>query len=84
MFWSLLSLGKKVWISATLTCLSVMMQIRPQPGWYVVHIIPDAFMFLTYLQIQRFGRTGRKREGTIHALLAEGREETNIEKAEAA
>ncbi|KDR84769.1 hypothetical protein GALMADRAFT_217833 [Galerina marginata CBS 339.88] len=32
--------------------------------------------------IQRFGRTGRKREGTIHALLAEGREEKNIEKAE--
>ncbi|KAF8971564.1 hypothetical protein BDZ97DRAFT_1651060 [Flammula alnicola] len=33
--------------------------------------------------IQRFGRTGRKREGTIHALLAEGREEDNIGKAEA-
>ncbi|KAF9480455.1 P-loop containing nucleoside triphosphate hydrolase protein [Pholiota conissans] len=32
--------------------------------------------------IQRFGRTGRKREGTIHALLAEGREEGNIDKAE--
>ncbi|KAF4623919.1 hypothetical protein D9613_001611 [Agrocybe pediades] len=33
--------------------------------------------------IQRFGRTGRKRQGTIHALLAEGREEYNIDKAEA-
>ncbi|KAF9535565.1 hypothetical protein CPB83DRAFT_841976 [Crepidotus variabilis] len=33
--------------------------------------------------IQRFGRTGRKREGTIHALLSEEREELNIEKAEA-
>ncbi|KAF5312582.1 hypothetical protein D9619_003333 [Psilocybe cf. subviscida] len=33
--------------------------------------------------IQRFGRTGRAREGIIHALLFEGREETNIEKAEA-
>jgi len=32
-------------------------------------------------QVQRFGRTGRKREGTIHALLAEGREEENINKA---
>ncbi|KAF8895043.1 hypothetical protein CPB84DRAFT_1816042 [Gymnopilus junonius] len=32
--------------------------------------------------IQRFGRTGRKREGTIHALLAEGREEKNIEQAD--
>jgi len=35
-------------------------------------------------QIQRFGRTGRKRDGTIHALLSEEREELNIEKAEAA
>ena len=34
-------------------------------------------------QIQRFGRTGRKRDGTIHALLSEEREELNIEKAEA-
>lgn len=33
------------------------------------------------IQVQRFGRTGRKREGTIHALLAEGREEENINKA---
>ncbi|KAJ3508308.1 hypothetical protein NLJ89_g5829 [Agrocybe chaxingu] len=38
---------------------------------------------LTIAQIQRFGRTGRKRTGTIHALLAEDREEMNIEKAEA-
>lgn len=35
-------------------------------------------------QIQRFGRTGRKRDGTIHALLSEEREELNIEKAESA
>ncbi|KAH9487144.1 ATP-dependent DNA helicase mph1 [Psilocybe cubensis] len=33
--------------------------------------------------IQRFGRTGRKRAGFIHVLLAEGREENNVEKAEA-
>ncbi len=33
-------------------------------------------------KIQRFGRTGRKRDGTIHALLSEEREELNIEKAE--
>ncbi|PPQ67019.1 hypothetical protein CVT24_011313 [Panaeolus cyanescens] len=33
--------------------------------------------------VQRFGRTGRKRAGVIHALLAEHKEESNIEKAEA-
>ncbi|KAF9042103.1 hypothetical protein BJ165DRAFT_1485614 [Panaeolus papilionaceus] len=33
--------------------------------------------------VQRFGRTGRKRAGVIHALLAEHKEENNIEKAEA-
>ena len=38
---------------------------------------------LIFPQIQRFGRTGRKRDGTIHALLSEEREELNIEKAEA-
>lgn len=31
--------------------------------------------------VQRFGRTGRKRSGIVHALLAEGREEFNLEKA---
>ena len=31
--------------------------------------------------MQRFGRTGRKRSGIVHALLAEGREEFNLEKA---
>jgi ATP-dependent DNA helicase MPH1 len=40
-------------------------------------------IYLTVPKIQRFGRTGRKREGVIHALLAEGREEGNIDKAEA-
>jgi ATP-dependent DNA helicase MPH1 len=33
------------------------------------------------LQLQRVGRTGRKREGYVHVLLAEGREETNWNKA---
>ena len=33
------------------------------------------------LQLQRIGRTGRKREGYVHVLLAEGREETNWNKA---
>ncbi|PPQ76176.1 hypothetical protein CVT26_009353 [Gymnopilus dilepis] len=32
--------------------------------------------------VQRFGRTGRKRDGYIHALLAEGREEKNIDAAD--
>ncbi|KAF8273776.1 hypothetical protein EI94DRAFT_1562845 [Lactarius quietus] len=31
--------------------------------------------------LQRVGRTGRKREGFVHVLLAEGREETNWNKA---
>ena len=31
--------------------------------------------------MQRVGRTGRKREGFVHVLLAEGREETNWNKA---
>ncbi|KAF7320220.1 hypothetical protein MKEN_00806500 [Mycena kentingensis (nom. inval.)] len=31
--------------------------------------------------LQRFGRTGRKRNGAIHALLSEGREEGSIDKA---
>ncbi|KAJ7071266.1 P-loop containing nucleoside triphosphate hydrolase protein [Mycena amicta] len=31
--------------------------------------------------LQRFGRTGRKRNGVIHALLSQGREETTIDKA---
>ncbi|KAJ7042488.1 hypothetical protein C8F04DRAFT_1076096 [Mycena alexandri] len=31
--------------------------------------------------LQRLGRTGRKREGTVHVLLAEGREEHNMDKA---
>ncbi|KAJ7139882.1 hypothetical protein C8R44DRAFT_765650 [Mycena epipterygia] len=33
--------------------------------------------------LQRFGRTGRKREGTVHVLLSEGREEFNMDKAKA-
>ena len=32
-------------------------------------------------QLQRVGRTGRKREGHVHVLLAEGREEANWNKA---
>ncbi|KAJ7293338.1 hypothetical protein C8J57DRAFT_1268767 [Mycena rebaudengoi] len=31
--------------------------------------------------LQRFGRTGRKREGKVHVLLSEGREEHNMDKA---
>lgn len=34
--------------------------------------------------LQRFGRTGRKRAGVVHLLLAEDREEFNLEKARAA
>lgn len=33
------------------------------------------------MQIQRFGRTGRKRAGEVHVLLAEAREEFNLDKA---
>ncbi|KAJ4476760.1 hypothetical protein J3R30DRAFT_3488690 [Lentinula aciculospora] len=32
--------------------------------------------------LQRLGRTGRKRSGYVHALLAEGREEHNFDKAQ--
>jgi ATP-dependent DNA helicase MPH1 len=32
-------------------------------------------------QLQRVGRTGRKRAGFVHVLLAEGREELNFDKA---
>ncbi|KAF7306708.1 hypothetical protein MIND_00462500 [Mycena indigotica] len=31
--------------------------------------------------LQRFGRTGRKRDGVVHVLLSEGREEVTIDKA---
>ncbi|XP_006454793.1 hypothetical protein AGABI2DRAFT_190027, partial [Agaricus bisporus var. bisporus H97] len=31
--------------------------------------------------LQRFGRTGRERAGFVHVLLAEEREEFNLEKA---
>ena len=34
-----------------------------------------------FLQLQRVGRTGRKRQGFVHVLLAEGREESNWNKA---
>ena len=34
-------------------------------------------------QLQRVGRTGRKREGYVHVLLSEGREEFNLDKAKA-
>ncbi|KAL1728883.1 P-loop containing nucleoside triphosphate hydrolase protein [Schizophyllum commune] len=34
--------------------------------------------------LQRLGRTGRKRAGVVHVLLAEGREELNLEKAKEA
>ena len=37
--------------------------------------------YIDSLQLQRVGRTGRKREGYVHVLLAEGREETNWNKA---
>ena len=33
-------------------------------------------------QLQRVGRTGRKRAGRVHVLLAQGREETNWDKAQ--
>jgi ATP-dependent DNA helicase MPH1 len=33
------------------------------------------------MQLQRIGRTGRKRDGYVHVLLAEGREESNWDKA---
>jgi ATP-dependent DNA helicase MPH1 len=33
-------------------------------------------------QLQRIGRTGRKREGRVHVLLGQGREETNWDKAQ--
>ena len=34
------------------------------------------------IQLQRIGRTGRKREGHVHVLLAQGREEANWDKAQ--
>jgi ATP-dependent DNA helicase MPH1 len=38
----------------------------------------------TTLQLQRVGRTGRKRKGNIHVLLAQGREEKNWDRAKEA
>jgi len=36
---------------------------------------------LSFSQLQRIGRTGRKRDGSVHVLLAEIREELNWDKA---
>lgn len=36
---------------------------------------------LSFSQLQRVGRTGRKRDGSVHVLLAEVREELNWDKA---
>ena len=41
-----------------------------------------AFRSANLVQLQRIGRTGRKREGRVHVLLAQGREETNWDKAQ--
>jgi ATP-dependent DNA helicase MPH1 len=38
---------------------------------------------MTLVQLQRLGRTGRQRDGYVHVLLAEGREELNMDKAKA-
>lgn len=37
---------------------------------------------INYAQLQRVGRTGRKRTGYVHVLLSEGREEKNWDKAQ--
>lgn len=40
------------------------------------------FCFLFVVQLQRIGRTGRKRDGHVHVLLSEDREEHNWDKAD--
>jgi len=55
---------------------------RPPSAWFVPFSFLDGFTQVR-LQLQRFGRTGRKRQGTIHVLLAEGREDQNMDKAKA-
>lgn len=37
---------------------------------------------INFAQLQRIGRTGRKASGTVHVLLAKGREEHNWQKAQ--
>jgi len=65
------------------TLLCAMMLRKPLFAWYV----PSLYLFLLtidtycYHQLQRLGRTGRKREGCVHVLLSEGREEFNLNKA---
>lgn len=58
-----------------------MMLRRPQSGWYIKLCRP-VFIMLIETQLQRIGRTGRKREGHVHVLLAQGREEANWDKAQ--
>jgi ATP-dependent DNA helicase MPH1 len=51
--------------------------------WYVPNFIHTSHIDMSNLQLQRVGRTGRKREGFVHVLLSEGREESNLDKAKA-
>ena len=54
---------------------------RPPSVWYV-ESTRDGAHNAEAAQLQRIGRTGRKREGRVHVLLAQGREEANWNKAQ--
>ena len=54
---------------------------RPQSVW-CVESTQDGVHNAEVVQLQRIGRTGRKREGRVHVLLAQGREEANWNKAQ--
>lgn len=54
---------------------------RPQSVWYV-ESTQGGVHNAEAVQLQRIGRTGRKREGRVHVLLAQGREEANWNKAQ--
>jgi superfamily II DNA/RNA helicase len=51
-----------------------------QFGWYIIFRIIDISLTF-HLQLQRVGRTGRKRKGYVDVLLAEDREELKWQKA---
>lgn len=63
-----------------------MMPKRLRSEWYVppiatTNLQADCISF-RFAQLQRVGRTGRKRDGYVHVLLSEIREEANWDKAQ--
>jgi len=81
MYWSQLLSEKRGWTLARLI-LSCAMTLKRHPSeWCVSLSLSSLHQFMATLKLQRVGRTGRKRAGFVHVLLAEGREELNFDKA---